>query len=425
MKQFAALMVLTLGGCASGSETASAPADPTSEKALTELILKLDEQAAHRAGFTAIYRVRSSDSELTLRFSYRAPDHARLDASDGTTKSTAWVIGDRNTCHVDSEDGAQYAVAEPRALQQTWMEFDAALDAAFPVAAITQRHGVELGYGPTFDLRVRPDSESLEDGSLDTSVAWLGEREWFLGWLSRASSLKNVRLEGVHLRGNGSDGTHVSISTETGFLEEASLGEHLRVELVEFRDQADESEFVIPDPSPGAKDVSEQYAMMGLVKMFLTKRDVAIRRIETSARSEPPDDLAFRKRVTHLFDLLHRVYARTRFAADFQELTTTMDDMAMKAAAVLHLASRDPSAPRSAEQKAAFLRSDFESTLGEWMSAATNGLSAMEPAEGDPAQLASIAKSENEMIAQAVRSEFVEPLLRRYDDALKRALDQR
>lgn len=293
---------------------ASMPDDKTTKSDLAKMLRAMDEQAMKRSGFTATYRFQSTEESGTVRLVYLAPDRARIELRQESNSITSWFIDSDMTMRAE-EDGIPVVAHIPyKEFGLSWAGANDVLDAAFPKASDGGEALPDLGAGPYFSIKVESDPNDPEHGQWSASIGWLEHRDSFLTWLRPSAPPDHVRVDDEKRLILERGATRATISPSSGLIERFTVGDEFDARLVEYHDGADRREFDIPEPMPGAKDITVAMITDADVNYWKAARQYAYRRIVPAARSTDLASIEFRRRVESVFQAIDRIYA-TRLRA--------------------------------------------------------------------------------------------------------------
>jgi len=315
--------------------TTTSMVDPTAQS--KETLRHLAEKTRSLAGFTATYRVVSSvDGDWTLRFVYSAPDRGKFEIHSKRESMTDWVLDGGSIIRGEDERGLYFA---------TLSGFDdvvAGLD-RFNASngSTSSSRAAAMAPGPTFVLDATPGSASGDrKAALSFSAGWYPLRRHVLGWFETAQTDDRWRDEGEKLVREDS-GVRVALSKSTGFITSMTSPSGGRVELVDFRESFDESEFTIPTASALAKDRSAEMAVMVATGMVALLRHCVYEDALDATPGRPDDETLRQRELSRLFASLHRpslVGALAPFVADTSK---SIDDFAETCRRSNAIAARD------------------------------------------------------------------------------------
>ncbi len=239
---------------------AQEPLDPAAE------VQRLIDHMGELEACTATY-VFHGPVELTVRFTYRAPDRARLEitgTNDSKQDGVTWVLGNRAVIHSQDANGPSFGDLPlyPERLVAAWKEIDEAVDRAFP-STDTSDARRDLGDGATLGLWFEPDRDDPEHGAIDINAGWMPNRDHVVNWLWHVLAMPVLRDEGDRIVAEDpATRLIVAVSKKSGFIERVSTGGGLSVALAEWKPAADPSSFEITPPPAGARDATDEWKRM-------------------------------------------------------------------------------------------------------------------------------------------------------------------
>lgn len=432
-RRLAALFVLLAAPVGCTGSAAKAPAEPAPAAPARTVNVAADpratlaewsKRAAKVAACTAIYRV-TGPIEETIRIAYAAPDRARIDAAgtrDGATfEESAWTLRDRSAFRSRRGDERAWADMAFGSVESA-AEFEAIaaeLNRAFPSPS-SETPPADDGPGVMLGFWCEPDVDHPEHGSVDAMAIRLERRTEVFRWLSRLAAMPQLRDDGARLVAEDPrTGHEVALSKENGFLESVTAPGGLDVALVEWQPAVDEQAFAVPPPSPGARDLSEQYrgavaagCDLG-IDAVITRQAVAAR-----ARDAIGDD-DFRARLTAVFAVAHRTLLRDRLAATRAAFQKKSDE-------ATELYARSFAASASDKD----LRQFCEARVAEDRTALADGLRVLseETARFHPPHEPGLDERTAGLVDEARRAsrsewferEITQPLLARFDERVRK-----
>lgn len=308
----ALLVLLTIPStCASPKSADANAADVKAE--LNELIRRSPTLKA----CTATYRATGS-YDATIRIHFSAPDRARIDSSeikDGhREESSSWVIKDRIVSR--SERGEERQCADVRfadAFEDDRKIIDAALEHAFPSASggASRMH---LGDGVFLALWIKTDAKAPEHGSLDLWAGWQRRRDYVFQWQTLMSALPVLRDDGERIIGADPEARlEVVLAKSNGFIERITSAAET-IELEAWTPSADDADFLVPPPLPGAKDFSDEYRK-GFIAAFdhLMNESIALDALEARQRDSIADE-EFTTKLASVYDVANGSLLRVPLA---------------------------------------------------------------------------------------------------------------
>jgi hypothetical protein len=213
-----------------------------------EVVQRLANETKRLKGYTAKYHGVSKGDELTVRVVYRAPGDARLAAETKEGTMATWILNGHMFLQADLTDGPVASDFDFRAAVEDEDGFYRALEREFPMDVPGPD---DLAEGTAFDLVA---SLKKPERSFGFQVNWFTTRHHFLLWL-RPAEWADAKQEGEELVRTLSDGSVIALSTRTGFIQRMRRPDGSHLDLVEFKDSADDADFVLPSPKPGTRDV--------------------------------------------------------------------------------------------------------------------------------------------------------------------------
>jgi hypothetical protein len=379
---------------------------------------RLVQRSKALEAFTATYR---APLEQTIRITYVAPDRARYEITRANEvwHRVVWTLGNRAVMRDEDPNGRTFADV-PITPELMIVAADAVADVvnrAFP-APDGASSFPDLGPGASINLEIRPDRNDPEHGDLDVLLSWSPHRVSILDWLLRASSMPMLRDDGNRIVGEDpATRLEVAISKANGLLECITTAGRRQVELVEWRDSADPSDFTIPAPPPGARDVSPDYQELLTASYFMVSdRCIELAAIEYKNREGIGDD-ELRRRLTSVYEeVLPKMLAETlayyRVSAKRSDFDLTAELRRLKAAA-----GSDPDLQTIFEQQVARMREEWvdgSRKLVESLAWANSN----EAADHDPTD-ALISEVRHQSMTEMFDRELSKPNLAYFDECVR------
>ena len=396
---------------------AALPPDATTERDIARVLSSIDAHAAVRVGFTATYHVVAAGSEMTIRFTYLAPDRARLDVGDGGKSTTMCVGEDVAAFRTDVESFPRGARYRTKDLEAHWADCNAALDAAFP-AATADATRPRIGPGPVLAFGIKPDAGSSEHGSLELSLGSSQTRSFFMTWLD-AHAWDLVHFVDARRIEVSRGGTRATIDVESGLLQDLAFGENFRATLVESGDTAAPSEFALLSGTDASAETSDASPSPFDAALHQEQRENVYRRLLPAARAAEADADGFRRRAEPVFVALYRATFGRQYQPWLKQIET-QDESFFQECESYYTATRMD----------AMRRELFDHRLDDWRASLAHeldatrdaGLANLEPMRADPGDAAASAfvwSVEREAARTAFDLEVAAPLLRHVDEKVK------
>lgn len=431
-----AFFALTTCACAptqvSGSSSEATAPKPTATVIGTHdvarLLAPLDQHAMQRHAFAATYRVDLGGMQQTIRFAYLAPNRARYVVESGGVKLTTWVVDGMSTFLSEGTSPPQSGTIPTQPGADFQASCAAALDAAFPLES-RERESSESasppdsGRGPCFEFMVLPDPQDSDHGSFVAAASWREHRVSFLSWLGPDAAWDHAELGGDSILHLSRGSTRATISMSTGFIEEMAHGDRFRARLVDFRDDADEGDFVPPEPDRQDVESSVRIATMAEIGVVQSQRATIYQRILSSARLKDGDSQEVRQRIQDVFTAFYRQV--------FDRLPAGPDEAASKSADELvswfrfywSASVNDPKNRDQIERGCTARRDAIERQILDAAQATIDHGKLNLPERCAPELVARIEQIERETARAVFQSKVAEPFLRRLDERLKAIRD--
>jgi hypothetical protein len=409
--------------CASEGSSSTVPVEVVTARDVNALLAPIDVQAMRRRGFTATYHLRLPEGETTLQLAYLAPDRGRLELHSNTTSMTIWMVGGETVFRGEDNGTPRSGRIPPGVFDSLLQRCNEALDAAFPVDGSGSSVLPDVGDGPAFNLSVEPDKGTGDHGSFMVIAAWARHRAWFLSWLGPAAGWDHARIEnGTTIRvSRGS--MSATISSTTGLLEEWTYLDRFRAQLLEWRDGADESEFVPPDVPKDVVDPTSQETFT--VTGVQLGRNVIYQRILFSAQRQGSDFDRMRPGIESVFTILYRLAFERISSEPNKEEVEAADQLVDWYRFFWSASASDPDQRAGFDRSCAERRDAIEHRMMEHAVGFIEMKNSIAHDDSDAALVVRIEQIERTTAQAVYRGRFVDPFLRRLDERLQAIRDSK
>lgn len=350
------LVLIALGVAPQAAQKPESTPPPAAkaEDSAREIAALLREKSKHQS-CTATYRMISKGVESRLRISYRAPREFRLELRRDEGSMHAWILPHRWV--MQSNEKGNPITMDVDTAKLFGGAASEALDKEFPRPTVRDE-----GPGAFFALRLHPD-KPMDDGSyLETDFSWRPYRKHALGWFVREDEWNDARVDGKLLTHEYASGAKFSLSRETGWPVEIMHPAGPRMELVEFVDSVEDSDFVIPPPSREMKDVTKQVIGEKAQMMWYLQRAGAYSRASLALRDKQYEPATVHEKVGKVFKLMYAAEIHRGFERWTQAAETGLDRFVTSCKARIAQMGTDPQLREAldkavVESKAALVKS--------------------------------------------------------------------
>jgi hypothetical protein len=338
----------------------------------------------------------------------------KLDLHQAEGSVTCWAVPDRWVVQADTKENS--FVADFDATKVFVSDFNGVLAREFPQADVPS---TDMGPGGLLLLRLHPDQPIEGDHYFESSLTWLPRREHPFDWLARPEEWKDARVEADRLVLEYPNGARVSLSRATGWQDEMVHPTGTHLELVDFSTSVDETEFVIPAPKEGMRDVTQEW-IAGAAPLFWYYKRMGVYAAASRARRDQtygPEVL--HEKLTTVFVAIYGSEVRRFYGTWAEENRVVIDQFVAWCERRLKQIDDDPD-----------LRDQFDDAVADWQSSFSKNLAAAIDRDAgkipvvadehiDPAFVPEILAVEQEAMREAYRAEITAPLLTHLETSLR------
>lgn len=418
--------------CACSAPTASSPSrsptqpapGPTADDArsIATLLSPLNARAAASAGFTATYRMRTTEGEGSLRIAYLAPNQLRVDTHEAEEVTTLWFIDGVTTLRLEADKEITVAQCPAQDID-LWADCDGALNAAFPSAPNGSDPPPDFGTGPLLSIDLDVDSKESDHGKISMSAGWSGHRMAFFLWLSPRMEWDNARVadgETLYLE-HGK--MHAVISRKTGLIEKLSHSDSLDLWLTDFHDSANPEEFSPPDFSAVDDRFSAKLVAINNSTTWTSQRTWIYKRITQADQFKDRDSTELRSRAEPVFRALHRVIAKQFYEPSRRSWSQDIDRFGDWCESQLTRNGSTQVGKDEVKRSAIDWRELLEKRFAEKRDSFVELPSRTDLEQNAGAIAESLRAIERDAAREAFDEVIANPLLQRFDERVARALE--
>lgn len=413
---FAAAIVPQGGGIPS---TPQSNPERTATEAFADAARKIDEAS----NFYAKYELEADEFEGTIQFAYEAPDRAHLRSAMPGVEMQMWILEGRISARFRTEEGSSYADFDLAADNLLIGELERAILEWLPER---EPSGSDLGPGVVVALDFVSPGENGKELDFKASVNWASRRRHVASWIAQPSDWEDARIDGSLLVRALSPTVDITLSTETGFVKEVR-GKKGTVSLVECRidSELDAAEFVVPAPTSGAQDRSDEMRKSFASIVRRGERVRLYRMASKAAEGEKVDPTDWRRRVGSALTAYHSAALERHHAAWLDKMHARMDSDFDTARARLESSPSDESVRKEIILQSAEWRRQLETILTKTSEGFADSLGTASWAKSEVDRAAEIATIENEAALEAFQQAIAQPLFARYDEGFEQVLAPR